>query len=264
MTFDPHPARILRPEAAPGLLTTVAERAALAAEEGAEGCWVVPFDRALARRDPEAFVREVLWRGIRPSAVFVGADFRFGRKARGDVATLRALGRSLGFEVHPVAPVRWGGQVVSSSRVRELLARGDVARAARCLGRAYRLSGVVKRGRGRGNALGFPTANLETSGEVLPAVGVYAAWARSERSRHPAVVNVGRRPTFEPSGAPVVVEAHVIGGTPSLYGRSLTVEFVERLRGERRFPSVEALARQIRRDVAAARRALARRGVRPR
>ena len=251
LTFDPHPALVLRPSAAPAALTTLAQKEELVAGLGTDRLVVVPFDARLAALSPEAFAREVLQQGLAARHVVVGDSFRFGRARAGDPALLEALGGPLGFGVEVVPPVLEGGRPISSSRVREALARGDVGEARQLLGREYFVDGEVVRGDGRGRTIGVPTANLAPEAQILPAHGVYAVRCRARDSWHPAVVNVGERPTF--GGGRVTLEAHLIDFEGELYGARLRVAFHERLRGEQRFESAERLVAQIRADVAAAR-----------
>ncbi len=256
LTFDPHPAQVLRPAAAPPALLTLEQKARLLAEAGLGSLAVLPFDRELAALDPAAFARLVLRDALGARSVAVGENFRFGRARAGDVETLKRLGVELGFEVLALRPVLVGGLPVSSTRVREALARGAVDEAAGLLGRPYFVEGEVVPGDARGRALGFPTANLEPLNELLPRHGVYAArcgWG-GEGARRPAVVNLGRRPTF--GGREVRAEAHVLDFDGDLYGRRVQIDFVARLRDERRFDGVEALREQIGRDVEDARRVL--------
>jgi riboflavin kinase/FMN adenylyltransferase len=257
LTFDPHPARVLRPSAAPAALTTLQQKQELVATLGIDRLVVVPFDARLAALSPEAFAGEVLQQALGARHVVVGESFRFGRGRAGDPASLTALGASLGFAVEVVPPVLHAGRPISSSRVREALARGDVGEARELLGRAYFVDGSVVRGDGRGRQLGVPTANLAQDAQLVPAHGVYAGRCRvGGDAWHDAVVNVGERPTF--GGGRVTLEAHLLDFDRDLYEARVRLEFQERLRGEQRFESAEALVAQIRADVAAARARLAR------
>jgi riboflavin kinase/FMN adenylyltransferase len=276
LTFDPHPARVLAPARAPGALTTPAQKAELLEALGADVMAVLPFDEPLARLAPAEFVRAVLVGSLRARRVFVGAGFRFGHQQSGDVAALEALGSEHGFTVEAIAPVLEGGAPISSSRVRDALARGDVADARALLGRAYSIDGQVVAGERRGRAIGVPTANLASENEVAPARGVYAARCRVATglppedglpygggsspkdgppygggTSHSAVVNVGERPTF--GGTTTTIEAHLLDFDGDLYGSGVRLTFEHWLRGERRFPGAEALVAQIRDDIARAR-----------
>ncbi|BCX19763.1 MAG: riboflavin biosynthesis protein [Geminicoccaceae bacterium] len=260
LTFEPHPREVLAPESAPARLTPFGLKAALIRELGAELLIVLPFDRALAALSPEAFVAEVLGHRIGARGVATGTDFRFGHRRSGDVATLAALGARHGIEVETVAPVEVEGERCSSTIIRTHLEAGRVDRAARLLGRPHEVEGIVRPGDRRGRTLGFPTANLapRPARVQLPAAGVYAVTARipgEPASRwHPAVANLGRRPTFDGEG--LRLEVHLLDGEHALYGRRLAVRFLERLREERRFSGPAELVEQIARDCAAARRVL--------
>lgn len=256
LTFDPHPARILNPSQAKGALMTLDQKAEVIASLGVDRLVVLPFTEELARLSAEEFARLVLRGALGALCVVVGQDFRFGRGRAGDVAALSELGRSLGFVVKGLLPVLDEGTPVSSSRIRDRLSEGDVAKAAHLLGRAFYVDGTVVRGDGRGRKLGFPTANLAVRNETLPLSGVYACRVRPGNGAAPwrAVANLGRRPTF--GGGEPVLEAHLLDFDGDLYGAEVRVEFVARLRAERTFSGPVALLEQIRADAAAARRVL--------
>ncbi len=255
LTFDPHPSRVLSPKRALASLMTVEQKAEVLGGLGVDRLAVLPFTRELSEKGAEAFAREVLADALGARRVVVGSNFRFGRARQGDVGQLEALGRTLGFSVRAVEPVWHLGGPISSSRVREALARGEVASARELLGRSFFVDGVVMRGEGRGRVLGIPTANLEVANETLPGTGVYACRVRlADGASWPAVANLGRRPTFGGEGP--TLEAHLLDFEGDLYGNRLRLAFVERLRDERRFPGPDALVAQIRADVAAARRVL--------
>jgi len=255
-TFDPHPLEVLQPGRSPAPISTLDERLALIAETGVDGAVVVAFTPALARVEPEAFVGDALLGRLRAREVVVGFNHRFGRGARGDAALLERLGRERGFTAHVIAPLTEAGVTVSSSEIRAALARGDVGGAARFLGRPYTIRGAVIRGAERGRALGFPTANVAPERPVLVPAGVYACRAQVGQGAWSAVVNVGVRPTF--GETVLAVEAHLLDFTGDLYGASLTLDVIARLRDERRFDSVDQLVAQIRQDVETARRDLTR------
>jgi riboflavin kinase/FMN adenylyltransferase len=250
LTFDPHPATLVRPDAAPAPLSTPARRAELLLALGLDAVLVQPADAALVALPAEAFYREILRRRLGAVAIVEGADFRFGAGRRGDVELLRRLGAADEVAVEVVPPVTSDGGPVSSSRLRALVAAGDVAGAAKLATAPYRLTGEVGGGAGRGAGLGFPTANLARTQTLLPAAGVYAARAAvagAGQAWYPAAVNVGPAPTFdvETSG----VEVHLIGFAGDLYGKALDVDFLARLRDTRRFASVEALKGRLATDV---------------
>lgn len=259
LTFDPHPLHFVAPERAPALLTSPERRAELLRGAGADRVVVRPFDAAFARLSPEEFVDDVLRRDLRAQAVVVGNDFRFGAQRAGDVGLLRTLLSSTQGEVVTVPPVTLEGEVVSSSHVRAALARGDVGLAARMLTRVHDVTRTVITGAQRGRTIGFPTANLETAGLMTPADGVYAVVARlldgdpTGALLH-GVANLGVRPTV---GAGRSLEVHLLNFAGDLYGKSLRVGFVARLRAEQKFESLEALRAQIARDVEAGHAALA-------
>jgi riboflavin kinase/FMN adenylyltransferase len=256
LTFDPHPARILNPSQAKSALMTLDQKAEVIASLGIDRLAVLPFTEELARMSAEEFARAVLRDALGAARVVVGPDFRFGRGRAGDVPALTELGRSLGFEVRGIAPVLEDGAPISSSRIRDALARGDVAKARDLLGRSFYVDGTVVRGDERGKSLGIPTANLAVLNETLPELGVYACRVRlgGGPDPWPAVANLGQRPTF--GGGEAVLEAHLLDFEGDLYGREARVEFVERLRAERAFAGRVALLEQIRTDIDAARHVL--------
>jgi riboflavin kinase/FMN adenylyltransferase len=243
LTFEPHPLAVIRPEAAPRLLTSLEVKAELVAAIGVQELVVIPFDHAFAAQGPEAFIDDVLVGRLRATHVSVGENFRFGHRAGGDPAMLAADPR---FETRVVEMVEVDGEIVSSSHIRALVLAGDVSHARRFLGAPFSVRGDVVRGDQRGRTLGFPTANLIPDDTlVCPGHGVYAARADGD----PAAVNVGVRPTFGTDRS-VLIEAYLLDQDVDLYGRRLTIEFLARLRGERRFHSAEALIEQMHQDVA--------------
>jgi riboflavin kinase/FMN adenylyltransferase len=258
MTFDPHPPRVVRPDRAPPLLMTLDQRLEALERAGMQGTVVVRFTPELSRWEPETFVRTVLVDWLRVSEVWVGANFLFGRDRSGNFTLLRALGARYGFRAEKIDPVRYKEFVVSSTRIRRLIAEGRVDEAAALLGHHYFIDGTVVRGAGRGRALGFPTANLATANELVPPHGVYATVVRigGEKTLRPSVTNIGVRPTF--GGGPPVVETHLLDGAPDLAGGTLRLFFLQRLRDERAFPDADALAAQIAADCRQARRLFAR------
>lgn len=253
LTFDPHPATIVRPGAAPVPLTTPARRAELLLALGLDAVLVQPVDRRFVALEAEAFYHDLLRGRLRARAVVEGADFRFGRGRRGDVGLLATLAAADGVAVEIVAPVAAAGTAVSSSRVRELVAAGDITAANRLLTAAFRATGTVVHGAHRGAALGFPTANLAAIATLLPAAGVYAARAVTPDGRgHAAAVHIGPNASFGETA--VSVEAHLVGFTGDLYGSRLDVDFLARLRDTRRFDVIDDLVAQMRSDVEAAAR----------
>jgi riboflavin kinase/FMN adenylyltransferase len=253
-TFDPHPRAILGPRVQPKLLTTLELRREALLRYGADEVRVIRFDLELSKKSPEEFVRDVLVGEIGAEGVVVGENFRFGHRAAGDVAELERLMRSYGAEVFAVAVEDEAGKGgISSTRIRELVAQGEVGLAASLLGRPYVLRGEVAVGDRRGRILGFPTANVvPDQAVVVPARGVYAGFVRVGKALYPACTNVGLAPTFERGESRV--EAYLIDFEGDLYGRVVDVSFVRRIRPEKRFSGVEELKEQIARDVEAARR----------
>jgi riboflavin kinase / FMN adenylyltransferase len=256
VTFDPNPVVVLRPAEAPPEILPLDERLERIGDLGPDVCLVIPFTLEFSRVEAEAFVRDVLLGLLHAREIVVGFNHTFGRGARGTPALLREVAAPAGTSVHVIQPLRVGDLVVSSSAVRDALRRGEVRLTQRLLGRPYTVRGPVARGDQRGRDLGFPTANLHAPPNWLLADGVYAGRADWAGQSAPAVVNVGTRPTFD--GRTRLVEAHLLDAAPELYGQTLTVAFLDRIRGERRFPSVDALRAQIAADVVAARAVLSR------
>ena len=253
MTLDPHPPRVLRPDKAPPLLMTKAQKLEALARTGMQGIAVVRFTRELSQWDPEVFVRTVLVEWLHVAEVWVGANFLFGRDRSGTFSVLRSLGARYGFRAEKIDPVRYKDFVVSSTRIRRLVSEGRVDEAGALLGHHYFIDGVVTRGAGRGRQLGFPTANLATENELLPPAGVYATTATIDGIVRPAVANIGMRPTFGDVDRSTV-EAHVFDFDQDLYDKGLRLGFVQRMRDERAFPDVDALRTQIEADARTARR----------
>jgi riboflavin kinase/FMN adenylyltransferase len=266
LTFDRHPAEVVRPESAPKLLTTLDQKLELIAATGfVDTTCVLTFDEARSHEPAEEFVREVLVEGLGARLVVVGVDFHFGYRRSGNVPLLEQMGRELGFEVLGLGLVPVDGDPsgvpYSSTRIRELLAAGDVAAAARLLGRPPRpheVRGTVERGDGRGRELGFPTANVGVPNRIcLPADGIYAGtYVDAAETEWPCAISLGRRPTFYEQADRSLLEAHLLDFDGDLYDQPAKVRFVDRIRAEERFDSADALVAQIRQDVAATRAAL--------
>lgn len=260
-TFDRHPLEVIAPEKAPQLLSTVPQRARIIASLGIQALVVMTFDDVFRHLTPEEFVRTILVDDLHARHIVVGANFTFGHKRAGTIDVLEHLGAEHGFGV-TVFQMQPGAtaDVVSSTLIRRHLEAGDVERASQDMDHPYVLEGLVEAGAGRGDGLGFPTANLRIPSKMLlPRTGVYAGWLTIDDVRHPAAINVGVNPTFEERRAPIV-EVHVIGFRGDLYGRIVEVEFTHRLRDERKFDSVDALIKQMGDDVERARAVL---GVNP-
>jgi len=250
MTFDPHPTRVVAPERCPRLLTTLEQRERLVRAEGIELIDVCPFTPETARFTPEEFVSEIVVGRLGAGAVVVGRNFRFGHKAAGNVDTLRELGAKYGFDTQIVDEVTWRGTTVSSSRIRSFILNGDVSRGCRMLGRPYVLEGPVVHGHGIGSKKTVPTLNLATTAEVLPATGVYITrtFETSDSRQWRSVTNVGYRPTFN-SDDRLTVETFLLDPLEADAPRAIRVQFLKRLREERKFENPEALKAQILRDV---------------
>ncbi len=252
MIFDPHPPRVVRPDKAPPLLMTLAQKLEAIAATGVQGAAIVRFTTELSQWDPETFVRAVLVDWLHVADVLVGANFLFGHDRTGNFSHLRTLGGRYGFKAEKIDPVRYKDFVVSSTRIRRLVSEGRVDEAGALLGHQYFIDGTVVRGDGRGRTLGFPTANLRTDNELLPPHGVYATTAKVDGIIRSSVTNVGGRPTVDRSGR-TTVETHIFNIDRDLYDTSLRIGFVQRLRDERPFESLEALRSQIAADCGRAR-----------
>ena len=261
ITFDRHPASVVRPDTAPLLLTDLDQRLELLAGTGIDYALVVHFDEARSKESAEAFVETELVSCLGARAVVVGADFHFGHGRRGNVELLQRMGADHGFEVDGiqlVASGASGARSVSSTAIREALAAGDIDDANLMLGRPHEVRGVIQEGDRRGRELGFPTANVAVPSTIqLPADGIYAGWfVRNDGNEHPAAISLGRRPTFYDDQPFSLLEAHLLDFTGDLYGEPVGVRFVARLRGEVRFQSADELVDQMKRDVAHTREVL--------
>ncbi len=256
-TFDPHPMKVVAPEKSPQLLLRLQDKVRLIKEEGIDSLLLARFTKEFAALHPRRFVLDSL---VSCSAreVWVGHDFSFGRKKSGTVHYLKALGEEFGFKVNVIPAYKKAGAIVSSSRIRALLRAGNVGGAARLLGRPYSIHGRVVKGRGDGRALGFPTANLAVTSELIPDGGVYAVMATFNAKAYPAVLNIGTAPTFTHAMAGKEgVEAHLLDFKGNMYGKNIEIKFFRRLRAEKRFKSASALAKRIEMDVERAARIFA-------
>src|SRR5436190_1715927 len=264
VTFDRHPASVVRPESAPRLLTDLDQKLELLAATGVERCLVISFDEARSKEPAEEFVREVLVDCLGAKVVIVGEDFHFGHQRKGNVALLEQMGGDLGFDVAGLPLVDADGHAggdqpkASSTAIRHALVAGDLATANALLGRPHEVRGRVAHGDHRGRELGFPTANVSVPGDILlPADGIYAGWyERLDGAVHASAISLGRRPTFYEEAHASLLEAHLLDFEGDLYDEAARVRFVARLRGEERFDSVDALIEQIRRDCDEARQIL--------
>lgn len=253
-TFEPHPLKVLSPERSPQLLNTFHGKLRLFEAAGIEVVICANFTRVFADQHPEDFAREVLHKQIGVKEVYVGYDYAFGKGREGSIESLKRMGQTYGFKVGVIEPVQVDGVVVSSSTIRDLITGGRVEEGARLLGRHYTIEGEVVHGSHRGHTLGFPTANIKSANELIPAFGVYAVLARVESRMLKGVASIGIRPTFD--GGPVSMEVFLFEFSEDLYGKEMEVAFVKRLRGEVKFSDVKALVRQIQKDVQKAREAL--------
>jgi len=252
MTFDPHPPRVVRPDKAPPLIMTKTQKLEALEEAGVQGAAIVRFTRELSQWDPETFVRTVLVEWLRVSEVWVGANFLFGHDRSGNFSLLRSLGARYGFKAEKIDPVRYKDFVVSSTRVRRLVSEARVDEASALLGHPYFIDGMVVRGDQRGRTIGFPTANLCSDNELVPPHGVYATTAIIDGIVRPSITNIGTRPTVDTSGS-TTIETHIFDFDRDLYGMKVRLAFVQRLRDERAFDSLDGLKSQIAADCTRAR-----------
>ena len=255
LTFNPHPVAVLRPERAPALITSLRDKIRLMAAAGVDVLVVQHFTPAFAQLSAEAFIERFVVQRLRATRLVVGHSVSFGHERRGDSALLAELGKRLGFEVEVVGPIGVDGHEVSSSAVRRAIAAGDMALATKLLGRPHRLGGRVVPGRRRGATIGFPTANVRVRVGMSPPDGVYAVRVQYREAWLDGVANIGTNPTF--GDVPRALEAHLLDFDADLYGERVSVAFIERLRSEIAFSSVEALVAQIGRDAERARAILA-------
>lgn len=259
-TFDPHPVEVLAPERKPVLITPLEEKLRLIGEQGIDVAICAPFTDKFASQPPEDFVKNILYDQIKIRHIFVGHDFTFGKDRRGNIALLKELGAKWGFHAEMIEAVRLEGAVVSSTRIREFVARGEMAEAKKLLGRYYALTGKVIHGHGRGSRkLGFPTANLKPAGMLFPKSGIYAVWAIFAGRRYEGVANLGWNPTFHDQK--FSIEVYILNFDRDIYGENLQVDFVRRLRDETTFRGPEELIAQIKKDVAQAEKILRAGGV---
>ncbi len=256
VTFDRHPSAVIAPGRTPPLIYTLPQRIRTLEALGVDALVLVAFTEAVSRIRGEDFARALAADLGHLHSLCVGSTFAFGHRRSGNVALLQRLGQELGFAVHGLAAVSLGGRVVSSTRIREAIQAGDLALASQMLGRGYALAGLVRRGDQVGHQLGFPTANLDVAGLVLPPHGVFAVQVHHRGRQQPAVMNIGVRPTLHRPQPTVQVEVHLLDYRGDLYGEELEATVVARVRDERRFPTLEALRAQIARDIERARQLL--------
>lgn len=251
MTFEPHPVKVLYPDRKLHRIFDFDDQRHQLEEMGVDALIVEPFSREFSQLPPERYLLEWIYRPFVPRVLIVGYDFSFGANRQGTIDFLKTHAEQLGFEVEVVPPVKVGDVLVSSSRIRQALQEGDVGLASRLLGRPFYLSGIIERGAGRGKTIGIPTANLRTAVETLPARGVYCGRVQVRGVWRSAVINIGLNPTFTEGsvGQPLSVEAHVLDFQGDLYGEKMTIDFIARLRDERKFASVADLVAQIHHDI---------------
>jgi len=257
ITFFPHPAHVLRPDIKLGYLTSLQDRFRLLSDQGIAACLVVPFNRSFAKIQPQKFIKDILVKKCGVKAIFVGNDFRFGKDRSGDVALCQALGPGYGYEMHAVAALKQGRDIISSTLIRRLIGEGRLKEASKLLGRAVSVSGAVVKGSARGKGLGFPTANIAYEADVLPPQGVYVVEVLLGKKRYPAIANIGTRPSFEKQISQLHLEVHILDFSKDIYGKYLEVIFLKKIRNEKKFTKLQDLVRQIQKDEVFARRYLA-------
>jgi riboflavin kinase/FMN adenylyltransferase len=253
VTFDPHPEKVLRPDHAPHLLTATEHKIALVRELGVGHLLIIHFDKQFAATEPEDFVQQLVRHSKPLREICVGHEWSFGRKRRGNLDLLKELGAKFDFHVVGIPPVKINDTVVSSTAIRQAIEKGDFAKAAEMLGREYTILGTVTRGDSLGKKIGFPTANLSAHSEQFPPNGVYAAEAKIDNALHRGVINLGVRPTVSAGKSERVLEIHLFNFDRDIYGQEVEVRFLKFLRPEKKFENLDALVKQIRRDVEEAR-----------
>ncbi len=253
VTFDPHPEKVLRPDAAPHLLTATQHKIALIRNLGVAHLLIVNFDKQFSKTEPEDFVRDLVKHSKPLREICVGHEWSFGKNRRGNLDLLKSLGAKLEFQVVGIPPVTVNGTVVSSTAIRRAVETGDFLKATEMLGREYTILGTVTRGDNLGKKIGFPTANLSAHSEQFPPNGVYVADAQIDGQRYPGVVNLGVRPTISSGKSERILEIHLLDFNRDIYGRDVELRFLRRLREEKKFETIDALVQQIRLDVQQAR-----------
>ena len=254
VTFSPHPAHVLRPDLKLGYLTSLQDRFRLLRGLGVAACVVVRFNRSFAAIQPQKFIKDILVKKLGVQAIFVGDDFRFGKDRSGDISLFQKLGVKCGYEIHALSGHKQGGQIISSTRIRKLIGEGKLNEAFRLLGRPVSISGCVVKGSGRGKSLGFPTANIAYESDVLPPQGVYAVRVLLGKKVFLAVANLGGRPTFDKQVSKLYLEVHIFDFSKNIYGKHVQVEFLKKIRDEKKFSTPQSLIQQIHKDEASARK----------
>jgi riboflavin kinase/FMN adenylyltransferase len=255
LTFRPHPLKVLAPEKCPPLISIYEEKIQLFEKLGIDVLVKIPFSLHFAEMSPRAFVKDILCDLLGAKEIFVGYNYKFGKGREGNTETLKQMGKEYGFSVHEVEQISVGGEVISSTKIRQMLTAGEVEHAAKLLGRPYAITGIVIKGDSRGKALGFPTANIASKHAIIPSNGVYAVKLLAREKCLDGVVNIGLRPTFDTKS--LAIEVHVFDFNEDLYGEEITLFFIGKLRDERKFETAEALIGQIRKDVGTAKEVLA-------
>ena len=253
VTFDPHPEKVLRPQAAPHLLSATQHKIALIRALGVEHLLIITFDKQFAATEPEDFVQKLVIHSKPLREICVGHEWSFGKNRRGNLDLLKKLGAKFNFDVVGIPPVKINGAVVSSTAIREAIEKGDLAKAAEMLGREYTILGTVTRGDNLGKKIGFPTANLSAHSEQFPPNGVYVAEARIDGELYRGVINLGIRPTVSSGKSERVLEIHLFDFNRDIYGHDVEVRFLKFLRPEKKFQDLDTLVQQIRQDVEQAR-----------
>ncbi|MFI5293982.1 MAG: bifunctional riboflavin kinase/FAD synthetase [Thermodesulfovibrionales bacterium] len=254
VTFRPHPLKILAPEKCPPLISIYEEKIKLFERLGIDVLVKIPFTLEFSAMPPEDFVRDVLCGTLGAKEIFVGYNYRFGKGRKGDIRTLRSLGEKYGFAVREIEQIAFGGEVISSTKIRTLLREGDVEHAAKLLGRTYAITGIVVKGDGRGKGLGFPTANIAPKHSIIPADGVYAVRLIVREKVYDGIANIGMRPTFNKKV--LAIEVHVFDFNEDIYGEDISLYFIRKIREEKKFKGAEALVTQIKSDIETAKEIL--------
>ncbi len=253
ITFFPHPAHVFRPDIKLGYLMPLDHRLKLLEDMGIDVCVIIPFNKKFAVIEPQPFIKDILVKRLGVRAVFVGDDFRFGRNRSGDVGLFKDLAQDGGYDMHTIPALLQAGEPISSTRIRRLIGSGHLNEAKKLLGRPVALMGPVIKGRGRGRGLGYPTANVCYSADILPPNGVYAVRVAWKNKILPAVANLGLRPSFKEKKPKVHLEVHIFDFSQNLYGQTLEVQFLKKIRNEQTFASPQDLVCQIRKDAIRAR-----------
>ena len=254
ITFFPHPAHVLRPDLKLGYLISLQERFRLLGELGVSTCLVVRFDRSFAKMPPQKFIKDVLVKKLGVKAIFVGEQFCFGKDRSGDAALFQKLAPEYGYEMHAMPSLKQGREVISSMRTRKLITEGKLNESSRLLGRAVSLCGAVVKGSERGRLLGFPTANVAYESDIIPPQGVYAVKVLLNKEEYTAIANIGTRPSFEKHNTKLLLEVYILDFSKNIYGKRIEVQFLKKIRNEKKFPNAPALINQIQKDEVFARK----------